>query len=415
MSANNLIHLVPKYKVGSNYSLYKKELQLWDISTNVADEKKPPHIVLYSLPEKDESRIREKVLCDVPMDTLKQADGLKELIKYLDIHLAKDSLSEAWMHYRDYEDYKRSDETILQYVNNFDHKYKQVENSGALTIPPFLLACKLIHNANLSEDETMIIMTDVDITKKDSMYEDAKKSLLKYKGGLMNTGSGDASSGYSVDRAVSVKQEAMIASDEQRYEEAYIAGYYRGNRGIRGWAGRGRTRNRGYMQSDRGGYGYSDRGNYSKGGYNDWRGHDSGRGSSNAGNWRGHDSGRGSSNAGNWRDKPDMQRQRPINPPGYDGEPTTCKTCGSYRHATKDCKSSSQNINFLSTDGQPLKCRSCGSFQHFMKDCTESWEYINASTKKVNLCDHASGTSYDDLYNYGNSAGDKSTRFEGLF
>ena len=401
---------VPQYVPGMNFKMYEKELRIWNISTNVANTKKASHVILYSLPKSDESRIREKVLRDFEIKDLEKEDGLESLITYLKKHLAKDAMTLSWAHYREYENYKRGDESIIKYVSHFDHLYKQVETSGDVSIPPFFLACKLIYNANLTEDETMIVMTAIDTNKKDDMYEDAKKSLLKFKGGLMNSSDSEGASGsYSLNRQT-VKQEPaeVLLSEDQKCEEAYIAGYNRA-RGFRGYGARGYggnsvrgvMRGTGYMQNYRGNGQPNYRGNYN------WRAADSGRGSN-------FNSGRES----NWRGDSTQERraQRPLNPPGYNGEPILCKQCGSYRHVTKDCKNTSQNVNALATDGQPSKCNACGSFRHYKNICTESWEYINSQAAKINICDYVPGSEspYSDGYDYSNYA-DQSGGFEGQF
>lgn len=395
MASGSAVNLVPKYRAGMSYSMYKKELQLWKITTKVDKDKQAGHVVLYSLPETDDSRIREKVLRDVSMEDLQKETGLDILIKFLDKHLAKDALAESWVYYREYESYKRnSGESMLQYVNNFDHKYKEVENSSGIQIPQFLLACKVIHNAGLSEDETMIVMTAVDVTKKDDMYEDAKRSLLKFKGGFMTQ---KTSSGTS-ENSMHIKQEVLIAEDDdQKYEEAYMAGYHNA-RGYRGGTARGVMRGYTGMQNYRGqsGRGGQQRGNF-RGNYN--YGWNQNRGGQTSMNWRS----QAESQAPRYQ-KPQNSSgiQRPLNPPGYNGEPIVCKNCQSYRHITRDCKSNNQSINPPDVNGQPLKCVSCGSHQHFMKDCTESWEYINNQTSKINLCDYQMGeeSPYSDDFNF---------------
>ena len=78
------------------------------------------------------------MLRDCDISELEKDNGFETLLTYLEEHLAKDAMLQAWGHYRENEDYKRGEETVLQYVNNFDHKCKQVETSGDFTIPPFL-------------------------------------------------------------------------------------------------------------------------------------------------------------------------------------------------------------------------------------------------------------------------------------
>lgn len=333
--ATSKIHHYPQFKKGDSYELFKTELLLWAEVTDLAPAKQGPAIALFSLPKNDESMIHEKVLRELTVEKLKEDVGLKTLIAFLDKHLGKDSLEEAWCLFEDFEDYKRSDETILQYIVNYDQKYRRLEVTAGMTVPPALLAFKLLKNANLTQEEKLVIMTGMDLKKKDSLYEDAKAALKKFKGGIV-------SGGNSNDQAIKVK-----------VEEAYVAGYgdgknFRGNH----WRGRSRGRARGT------GRGYEQRG-------------------------RGFEQrGRGFGGSSNWRDR---GGQRSLNPLGKNGEPMTCAKCGCYRHTTGNCKDKSTTINPLGIDGSPMNCKACGSYRHFLNDCKDSWEHINGAMKKVHM------------------------------
>ena len=224
-------HHYPQYKKGDNYELFKTKLNYWAKITSLAKEKQGLAIALYSLPENDESMIYEKVMREIPQADLEKETGLDTLIKFLDKHLGKDSMEEAWGHFLDFEVCKRGDLSIAKYIADFDEKYKRMEKSAGGTVAPFILAFKLLYCANLTNDELLVTMTGLDFSKKDQLYEDAKTALKKYKGGIV---SGGGCSGAG-DQAIRVK-----------VEEAYIAGFgagrgyrggYRGQSGGRGGGG----------------------------------------------------------------------------------------------------------------------------------------------------------------------------------
>ena len=117
MASGNIARGVPVYKKGESYDLFKMELQLWANVTELKAEKQGPAVALYGLPKNDESMIHEKVLREMSKAELEHENGLKNLIKFLDKHLGKDALEEAWSLFEDFEDYKRSDETVVQYIS----------------------------------------------------------------------------------------------------------------------------------------------------------------------------------------------------------------------------------------------------------------------------------------------------------
>ena len=88
---------------GVGYELYKRELQAWEAVTDVAKEKRGIIIAL-SLPDSHESKIKEKVFESIPLGDLKKENGLETLIKFLDKHLKKDDLEEAWQRFEEFEE-----------------------------------------------------------------------------------------------------------------------------------------------------------------------------------------------------------------------------------------------------------------------------------------------------------------------
>ena len=61
--------------------------------TELKEDKQGIAITL-ALPEDDESQIREQVSDQIPIDDLKSLDGFTVLINLLDVHLAKEDLSD---------------------------------------------------------------------------------------------------------------------------------------------------------------------------------------------------------------------------------------------------------------------------------------------------------------------------------
>jgi hypothetical protein len=74
----------PDFKFKS-YERYKTEV----------DKKKQAIAIALSLPEEDESGIREKVFDEMDLAPLNADDGLKKLIAFLDKKLGKDELTDS--------------------------------------------------------------------------------------------------------------------------------------------------------------------------------------------------------------------------------------------------------------------------------------------------------------------------------
>ena len=168
------------------YELYKLELLAWEAVTDVAEERRGI-VVALSLPNNHESKIKEKVFESITLDSLKDKDGLKTLITFLDGHLLKDSLEEAWLRFEDFEDCKRrQDESVVSFINEFDRKYQRIKAKG-VAIPDNLLAFKLLKGAGLSREERLLVMTGINLDQQGQIYDEAQKSLKKFKGDSLSS------------------------------------------------------------------------------------------------------------------------------------------------------------------------------------------------------------------------------------
>lgn len=316
----------PYYTKAKSFELYKTELLAWRQVTDLTKQKQGIAIAL-SLPE-DDSGIRAKVFEEIPLSDLNCDSGFEKLVEHLDKYLGLDELEDSLSKFEDFEDYQRKcDESINTYINNFNQKYQRIAKKG-LKLPSEILAFKLLRRANITREEKMLVVTGMDYAKKSELYEQAQKSLKKFKGeNVNNTSSGIAASPIKL-------EPAFLAENE---EALWSAGY----------AYRGKPRGgRGYNT-------YRGRGNWRGG----WNGDFSGT-SSSASN-QGFSWGRGASHRGGFNSVGN-RTERYVNPLGPDGSPLTCKSCGSFRHLIRDCPDSWENLSKTKSVNQN-ECENNGS------------------------------------------------------
>ena len=308
----------PVYKAGRSYRIYKTELLLWSAATTVPAKQQAAAIVL-SLPDDGACRLRTIILERLPLEKLTADKGLEEVIGVLDELLGKDELEECLTDFEEFEDYRRSNEPVNEYIIVFETKYNRVKDKG-ITLPPEVLAFKLIRGANISAEDRKIVLTGLDYTKKEELFNQGKTALKKFCG---KGGKHTSSSVGSAD-AISVKQEVFASS----------SGPFRGR-----YQGRGRGRappapsGRGFWPHQNSSSAVS------------WRG----RGGPSPGNWRGPAAAPSRGSGAPWTAE---TPKRPVNPPDVTGKPMLCKSCGSYRHFLKDCPDSWEHrkpthVNFV--------------------------------------------------------------------
>ena len=161
------------------YESYRQELLAWREVTDLRKEKQGVVIAL-SLPKGDKDQIREKVFDQISLDDLKREDGLDILIAFLDKHLKKDDLADSLDKFGEFEDFHRHDGmSISEYIASFDTRYRKIEKPK-MTLPSDILAFKLLRKANIRKDEIMLVLTGMNYSNKETLYDEAKQSLKKF-------------------------------------------------------------------------------------------------------------------------------------------------------------------------------------------------------------------------------------------
>ena len=271
----------PVFDDSVRFDQYEVEVNAWCEVTGLEKEKRALVLVL-AMPDK-----KAEILESLKIEDLKKADGVTALTKYLKENYGKDDLVDCLDCYEDFRNYQRhSGQTIAEYCTGFEQRNKRVIAKG-VTLPGEILAFELIRNARISSAERKLVLTGLDFSKKNEMYNAAKVSLKKFLGeGCSSVGSDFGSSSQAI-----------------KVEPAYAA-WHRGY-------------NRGYRGPFRG-----QRAGFSRG----YRGANGGS----------------SSNISGSSDN--------LNPVGRDGNRLTCFKCGSYRHMRNQCPHRTNDVNFLDTD-----------------------------------------------------------------
>jgi len=280
----------PVFKSARNYERYKQELLAWREITDLSEYKQGIAIAL-SLPE-DDSQIRDKVFDHIPIIDLKSFDGFNVLIRFLDKHLAKDDLTDSLEKFEDFDDFRRSEgQSISEFIALFDTKYQKIVKKN-MVLPPEILAFKLLRKANITPEEKLLVLTGMNYEQKETLYEEAKKSLKKFKGGK------------------------TVPDGGVRLEPAYFTS---GEESVLA-AGYSRSRGRGYSSCG------SSCGSWRRGNFGSQQ------------RFGGYQKARVTVNADRGGPKKNM------NPLGPDGNPKVCSSCGSYRHLLSACPDSWENM-----------------------------------------------------------------------
>ena len=280
----------PKLKDGDDYDEWAREIEIWQMVTEIPKEKQGAMIYL-SL----EGQARQ--CCkSVPTDKLQGENGVKELMLKLKTLFAKDSEQAAFKAYEQFETYMRPEEMeMIEFINEWERRYAKIAEKN-MTLPDGVLGYRLLKSANISDICQTMVRTS--ITKL--CLEDVKKQL---KAVHDKTIVGDSRS------ATAIKVEpSMLCEEEEEFSDVY----YTNNRGYRGRGGRGRYRGNGSTRR------YTEKDKLER--------------------------------DGKQFQKQEVKKKRnSVNPPDRSGNPSKCAVCHSIMHWASQCPHKEEEVTLYSS------------------------------------------------------------------
>ena len=274
-----MLTINPPGLASKSYELYKQELLAWREVTEVCRSKQGIVIAL-TLPNEVPFKVKENVLNNLSLDELKRENGLDTLIQYLDVYLEKDDLSDRFEKYEDFENFQRTNgQNIREFIADFDSRYRKLWKMS-INLPPEILAFKLLKTVNITKHQKMLVLTGVNFSNKETIYEDMKQSLRKFIGN-------STENSVHIGSNVELEPEFLAKHERELFKAGYVKQPYSGN--MRNLHGGSWTEN-------------------------------------------------GGQNCGL------MHMGKKRNPVGMNGKLLKCKSCGSYRHLVAECPDSWENM-----------------------------------------------------------------------
>ena len=134
-------------------------------------KKKQGIAIALTLPEDHSSGVRGRVFEEIPLTQLNKGTGLDTVIRFMNKHLGKEEMTDAYEKFTDFEDYQRADEIkVSKYVANLHLKNRRLEKLN-MKLPATVLAFKLLKCANLTKEERMFLLSGINFTEKEKLYE----------------------------------------------------------------------------------------------------------------------------------------------------------------------------------------------------------------------------------------------------
>lgn len=195
----------PCFNENKSYDTWVTEVEFWAELTKIPKNQQGIAVAL-SLPEG--SSAREKVFNELTLSDLKNDDGLTSLITFLKKHFKEEGISGIYSEYAQFDDLKREKtESMEKYIDEFDRLQKRMKKIK-VQYPNSVLALKLLHRSGLSAAEKKLVLTGVDYSKEDTLYEQMVFSLKKFfTGDDYSTIAGEPG---TISKPITVKSEPVM-------------------------------------------------------------------------------------------------------------------------------------------------------------------------------------------------------------
>ena len=159
----------PKLDLASiSYEFWRNQLKSRQALTDINKEKWG-HLVIY---HSCEQKLQEELYAECEDQELTKTTGLEAVLKELDKKYKVDDKLKQYLYFDELIEYKRSDEPIQEYIDEFERRVRKLKAVNC-ELPDPVLAHSVIKNANLSEEAKATIKasaTDLSYTQmKDNM------------------------------------------------------------------------------------------------------------------------------------------------------------------------------------------------------------------------------------------------------
>lgn len=219
----------PVWTVETKYADWKFEVDLWRKFT--LTEKKTQGFAIYSsLPHHNDSHDKIRLSLQNREINLENDSAVDDIFKVLDKYYKKDDISSMFEAWTAFKTFTRGESSIHQFLNEYDKQISLLKKQD-ITLPQVVIALQLLDCANLDQKERQIIMTAVDYSKKDTLYEQMKAALNKFLGEQCLLGGQNKN----------IKTEPIFVTQGEHEEANFTRSrFYRGRGARAQWRGRQR-------------------------------------------------------------------------------------------------------------------------------------------------------------------------------
>ena len=193
----------PAYSKAKPYARWKTETNLWADMVKANETLKPETlgqiVALNALPDGGPDGDIRGTVIDALGDTLKGANGLKTLLAWMDEHMGRDEVQSCVDKASTFMKYRRgADQDMKEYLAGFDAKYKAAKGAGLGDMGQIFLMWMVIEHAGVSPEQFQLVLSQIDLESKDTLYDNAKAGLTKFFAGISCSPDGNKDKGIKL-------------------------------------------------------------------------------------------------------------------------------------------------------------------------------------------------------------------------
>ena len=159
----------PIWTEEKSYDIWKSEIDLWLVVTDLQKPKRAPAIVL-SLQGRKRDVARE-----IPLAELNHENGVATLLAKLKDYFAKNCVDSEFEAYDKFHELTRgADQKMLDYLLAIETAYQRIERLE-ISLPEAVQACKLLHGANLQVNERQMVLAATSTLSTTAMKSSLKR------------------------------------------------------------------------------------------------------------------------------------------------------------------------------------------------------------------------------------------------
>ena len=137
---------LPVLSKSEEFEDWKRDVEIWKAITAIEEEKQGPFLY------RSLDGQAKKACCNIKITEICSKDGYKLIMDKLKEVFEKDQEQDLFEKCRQFETYKRTTESITEYVAEFERLHERITGEE-MKYPDSVLAYKLLINANISDEK----------------------------------------------------------------------------------------------------------------------------------------------------------------------------------------------------------------------------------------------------------------------